>query len=182
MKADLICSGVIKKTLKNILKKKGFNLDKRAELIFIQKGMNIPKREALYIVFDHNNLDKLIYFLDNIDLGLNGINGIVGKVGEDYRLIFFDSIAYFEADGNDVYCISTDGKKYKIKDKLYQLEKTLSREIFIRVSRSYIVNILNIVKICPYFKGKLLLKFDILEKEIVVTRGYSKEFKKFLGI
>ncbi|MFW6035181.1 MAG: LytR/AlgR family response regulator transcription factor [Halothermotrichaceae bacterium] len=182
MEVALICSGVVEKTVKKLLLRKGFSLDESADIIFIERGIEYPDREGLFIVFELEDLTKLIDFLDRINLKSAKLRGITGKCEENYEFIFYDNIAYFEADGNYVYCVTIDGEYYEIKEKLYQLEKILDQAIFVRVSRSYIVNILNVAQISPYFKGKMLLKFDELVKEIVVTRSYSKSFKSFLGI
>ncbi|MFW6287879.1 MAG: LytTR family DNA-binding domain-containing protein [bacterium] len=182
MKAKLICSDFIEKTVESLLEKKGFILTNDAGFVFIEKGQDFPEVDALFIVFEKENLTQLITFLEKINLEGNRLRGLTAKKSDSYHLIFYEDIAYFEADGNYVYCLNTDGVRFEVKEKLYQLEKNLDREVFIRVSRSYIVNILNVAKVSPFFKGKMLLKFDNLDKEIMVTKGYSNDFKSFLGI
>ena len=72
-------------------------------------------------------------------------------------------------------------KKYRIKDKLYQLEEELAAEGFIRINKSEIVNILHIREIVPWFNGRLLLKLDN-KREVEVSRSYAGNFKDFLGL
>jgi len=58
----------------------------------------------------------------------------------------------------------------------------ISRNNFIRVNKSYIVNILMVKEIIPWFGGRLLLKFSGSEEKIEVSRNYVKDFKQFLGM
>lgn len=49
-----------------------------------------------------------------------------------------ESICYMESIGHDVY-VYTDEKKYKTKYRVYQLEKLLPSDRFIRISNSVII-------------------------------------------
>ncbi len=106
---------------------------------------------------------------------------ITGRHKDGYEIITFDRILYFEGSGNDVYCMTHTGS-YKVKEKLYELEGKLRPHGFIRVSKPFLVNIVKVGQIIPWFNGKLLLKIEDSDQEIDVTRRYIKEFKAFLGI
>ena len=69
-----------------------------------------------------------------------------------------------------------------MKEKLYELEGKLPRSQFIRVSKSYIVNIGNVKEIIPWFGGRLILRFTSGNKEVEVSRSQVKSFKEFLGM
>jgi DNA-binding LytR/AlgR family response regulator len=94
---------------------------------------------------------------------------------------------YFEARGNNVFCIAAgvDHKltnEYRIKDKLYELEARLPQNRFLRVSKSYIVNIDNVNEIIPWFGRRLILRFVDGKREIEVSRNYVKNLKEYLGM
>ena len=92
----------------------------------------------------------------------------------------YEQIQYFEARGNNTYCISRSGE-YRVKEKLYELEGNLSQEKFIRVSKSFIVNIENVKEILPWFGRRLILRFTDSKSEVEVSKNYVKTFKDFLG-
>ncbi len=56
-----------------------------------------------------------------------------------------------------------DISKFKIKEKLYELEPKLKTQGFIRISKSFIVNIVMIDRVQPWFNGKLLLKLNVTQ-------------------
>src|SRR5690554_2542273 len=98
MKVKLKCSDIIEKTVRDLLEKKGFIIETTADIIFVQKGLEFPDQEGLFIIFEMENLSNLINFLDEIKITKSGVNGIIGKNKEDYQLILYEKIAYFEAD------------------------------------------------------------------------------------
>lgn len=96
-------------------------------------------------------------------------------------IIVHSRICYFEARKNAVYCVTADGE-YRVKEKLYELETTLPEDRFIRISRSYIVNIENVSRIIPWFGRRLVLRFNNTKKEVEVSKNYASAFKAFLKI
>lgn len=78
-------------------------------------------------------------------------------------------------------CVTPLGE-YKVKEKLYELETSLPEDRFIRVSRSFIVNIENVSQIVPWFGRRLVLRFGNTKLEVEVSKNYSTAFKDFLGL
>ncbi|WP_105614788.1 LytTR family DNA-binding domain-containing protein [Vallitalea okinawensis] len=103
-----------------------------------------------------------------------------GKVHDSISVIKRSEIVFFEAIGNDVFCITREGR-YKVEKKLYELESMLFQHSFIRVNKSYIINILKIEEIIPWIGSKYILKM-INGDEIDVTRTYYRGFKAMLGL
>ncbi len=107
---------------------------------------------------------------------------VIGKAADDTMdIIVHSRICYFEASNNAVYCVTADGE-YRVKEKLYELETTLPEDRFIRISRSYIVNIENVSRIIPWFGRRLVLRFNNTKKEVEVSKNYASAFKAFLKI
>ncbi len=86
------------------------------------------------------------------------------------------AIEYFEALDNDVFAI-IDKERYYVVEKLYVLEESLENRNFVRVSKSFLVNLGKIAYIKPLvnYKLKLIMNNDDV---IEVNRTYVKSFKE----
>ena len=85
-------------------------------------------------------------------------------------------IEYIEALDNDVFVVF--GKeRYYVLEKLYVLESLLESKNFVRVSKSFIVNLGKIDYIKPLINSKLKLIMNNGDT-IEVNRTYIKSFKE----
>lgn len=69
-----------------------------------------------------------------------------------------------------------------MKHRLFEMEKLIACENFVRVNKSNIVNVLKIREIIPWFGGRILLRFTESDERIEVSRNYVKDFKQFLNM
>ncbi|MES9738340.1 LytTR family transcriptional regulator DNA-binding domain-containing protein [Peribacillus frigoritolerans] len=76
--------------------------------------------------------------------------------------------------------IKTGENEYKIGDPLIVLEKKLDKRSFLRVHRSFIVNVIHISEIQPWFNSTYNL-FMSDGSNIPVSRTYVKELKQLIG-
>lgn len=119
---------------------------------------------------------------------LNDIKNLVKVLsqGEDYYIniensqgvkhINIKDILYFEALDNDVFAI-INKERFYVLEKLYVLEQILTERNFVRVSKSFLVNIAHILVIKPMLNSKL--KLVMSNKDVVeVNRTYVKSFKE----
>lgn len=91
-----------------------------------------------------------------------------------------ESICYIESIGHDVY-VNTNDDKYKTRYRIYQLEKLLPSDRFIRISNSVIIKKNSIRYIKPALSCKFCL--TLTNGAVVdVTRTYYYKFKEFYGI
>lgn len=181
MDVTLICSENIKKMLQEIIRNRRFKLKENGDLWIIEKGYDLPDGK-LCICFEMSTLNLLMEILDKIAYEDKYINEMItGRVNESYSVIPYEKIIYFEGVNNDVYCV-TKNQKCTIKEKLYEIEEKLKNKGFIRVSKAFVINIVKVVEIIPWFNGKMILKMEDMDEEIHVSRSYAKEFKKFLGM
>ncbi len=105
---------------------------------------------------------------------------------DDNETVFVntESVCYIEAIGHDVLVHTYDGEckeQYKTRYRLYQLERMLPEESFIRISNSVIIRRNSIKRIKPALSCKFYLTLnngDIVD----VTRTYFYKFKEFYGI
>ena len=77
--------------------------------------------------------------------------------------------------------IKTTDNEYKMNETLVMLEKKLIYAPFIRVHRSYIVNIHHIIEIQPWFNStyNLIMKDG---SQVPVSRTYVKDLKLLLEL
>lgn len=182
MQINLHCSDSLQKVIAALLEANGIQTNPEAALTLLERGFELPAH-GLSIVFDSQSLGDLTDLLAT--LGRKSDNGktlIVGRLpdSETWEVIALEDISYFEAEGNYVYCL-TAGRKLRVKNKIYELEVTLLEQGFIRISKSLIVNIMNVAEITPWFGSRLLLKLKG-GQEIEVSRNYVKGFKEFLEL
>jgi DNA-binding LytR/AlgR family response regulator len=182
MQINLVCSNQLKKLLTEIIESRGLSIAPNARLSLVEKGYELPE-EGIAVVFDYQSLDDLYNFFALLGKKTEtNKNIIIGRRpdSEIFEVIGYEEILYFEAEGNNVHCM-TSKDKFRVKNKLYELETTLCEQGFIRISKSLLVNIMNITEIIPWFGSKLLLKLKN-KNEVEVSRNYVREFKRFLEI
>lgn len=181
MDVNLICSQNLNNILTELLRARNISLDSDSDFVIVESGFEIPKSK-ISIVFDASRLGKLVELLDRMSGVTDETNGvIIGKVNEKYEVISLERICYFEARGNNIFCVTVDNQ-YRVRDKLFELEASLPQNNFIRVNKSFIVNIINVKEIVPWFGRRLLLRFNGMKTEVEVSKSYSKSFKDFLGM
>jgi two-component system LytT family response regulator len=105
---------------------------------------------------------------------------VVLKVRNEIKIIPVPEIKYLEANDDYVNIFTREGKFLKNKTLSY-FEKSLPPDSFVRVHRSYMVNIGEITKIEPYEKEGYLLKLKGGETVPVSKTGYPK-LKAILGL
>lgn len=181
MEIDLICCENIRKILEELLSNRKIRISKDSKVCIIEKEFELEEGK-IGIYFDMATINVLIDYLDCISINKEEANNIItGRCDEDeLKVLIYDNIYYFEAMGNDVFCRTKD-KRYKVKEKLYELEANLENKGFIRVSKCFIVSIVKVDRIISWFNSKLILKIADIDEEVYVTRKYLNDFKKFLG-
>ncbi len=106
---------------------------------------------------------------------------LIAKTNEnDFKIIDFKKVMYFESYDNDVFAV-TKNEKFKLKEKLYYYETKYCSKEFVRVSKSYIVNIKEIETIRTTFNRKFILVMSN-KVEIDVNRSYYEVFKERIGL
>ena len=98
----------------------------------------------------------------------------------DTEMIYISQILYIEAVDRDVFAYKAEAV-YKIRKTLYELEDDLKDKLFVRISKSTIVNIKAVKSIAPedFRRLKLLLKNG---EYLIVSRSYANDFKSAIGM
>ena len=107
-------------------------------------------------------------------------NRIVVKNGNNIKIIPTDEICYIEAYDDYVKIFTNDAYHLKKKTMSYY-ETVLDGSAFIRVHRSYIVQLNQITKIEPYEKNNHIALLKSKAKIPLSRNGYSR-LKDVLGI
>ncbi len=103
---------------------------------------------------------------------------VTGYINDGAFVLRLSDILYFEAVGERVFAY-TENELYEIKRRLYELEENYRDRMFIRCSKSVIVNISKIESFRPAPDTRLLAKM-INGEEIVISRMYAKALKQRL--
>jgi two-component system, LytTR family, response regulator LytT len=99
----------------------------------------------------------------------------------DERIILLTNADIVYLESSEGKCtIETMDQTYKVSEALVVLEKKLPNTKFLRVHRSFIVNIDHIAEIEPWFNStyNLIMKNG---SKVPVSRTYVKELKQILG-
>ena len=144
-------------------------------------SLNVRSAEAKNITFLFENFSEeeiVSFFKDNIQQTVHAVVGyrqddtygdILGKC--DYQ-----DVLYFEGIGDKVYAYA-DNLTLRLKNKLYEIEEF--SKLYVRISKSFIVNILVVEKIYPSMNGKFIIEL-IDGQNLTVSRKYKKQFLEYL--
>ncbi|QVK17594.1 LytTR family transcriptional regulator [Mycoplasmatota bacterium] len=123
--------------------------------------------------------DDAEFILIKKELYIQDQKTILGFLNQTYHRIQINDILYFEAVKDCVYAY-TNKHQYLVKEKLYQIESKFP-DSFLRVNKSYVVNIQKIRRIKPIINRKFILMMTD-DAKIDITRTYYLIFKEYLDI
>ena len=104
------------------------------------------------------------------------------KIGEHIHSVKTEDISCFYSDGRIVYLLCNNKRKFIVDYKLEELESKLDPDNFMRVQRSFIVNINAIKDVIVYSKTRLRVMLHVdFDKEIIISREKTKSFKDWLS-
>lgn len=89
-------------------------------------------------------------------------------------------IYYIEAVDNKTFLYCRD-KVLESRQKLYELEGSISNRDFLRISKSVILNLRKIKSLSPALSGRFEATLDNDER-VIISRQYVSDLKKKLGI
>jgi two-component system LytT family response regulator len=118
--------------------------------------------------------------LESASLSPQQSQRVVVKTGGKIKIIPTDHIHYLEAADDYVKIHTQEGGFLKNKTMAY-FEKVLDTNLFVRIHRSYMVNIQQITRIDPYEKENHLAILKSGTKIPVSKTGYGK-LKSVLGL
>jgi len=104
------------------------------------------------------------------------------KQGARLLSVEVSDIAYFYIEDGISFFKNFQGQKFVVDYRMDELADFLDPEHFLRINRSIIVTHQSVVQIQPYFNNRLSLTLKPLyDKEAIVSREKSNDFKKWMG-
>lgn len=107
------------------------------------------------------------------------LNRLLVPVGEGLQLLDVDRIHWCQADDNYLH-LHTDTSRYTLRRTLQDLLSQLDPRQFVRVHKSAAVNLREILRLEPLFKGD----YDIVLRSgmtVRMSRRYNEELLRLLG-
>ena len=120
-----------------------------------------------------NTLTKII---DSIQSISGNIETIIGSKENNVSIINVQDVISFYSKEQGNYCKALKGE-FKIKNKLYELDETLDKSNFIRISNSCIVNIKFVESFDLSMIGNIVVKFVDGTSEYVSKRKIANVMK-----
>jgi two-component system LytT family response regulator len=100
------------------------------------------------------------------------------SLGDKIYLIDLPDIVYFESRDKYTYLHTTD-REYMIDETIADLEVKLDKSTFVRIHRSYIVNVKFIRELVRWFAGRYKVRLkDKSETELIATRSYADQIRR----
>jgi two-component system LytT family response regulator len=89
---------------------------------------------------------KISLLLENINTDNNSFNKIALPTQNGYELVKLNSIIYCQSDSNYCKVVCIDGTEFLLAKTLKYVEELIKSDLFIRIHKSYLVNLNYIVK------------------------------------
>jgi two-component system LytT family response regulator/two-component system response regulator LytT len=150
----------------------------------LKDAIDKAKKQLLSALqLERNLLTKQNKSADNANVKLTkNIQRLVSKQGERMIILKPAEILFIKsAQGN---CLAWDGESnHYLSEKLDDLEQGLSQSSFVRIHRSYLINVDKIKEIQRWFNGKLMVIMNDQDKtELSTSRAGADKLKQLLGI
>jgi len=140
----------------------------------------IDKENEEEIVARVHERTPLLDELEALVSGADGIDGIAGYNGDDITPLDIRSVEAFYVEDGKTYAAYSDGKKYRVKLHLYELEAVLPRG-FRRINKSDIANMKHIVHFRSALNGAVDAVFRSGFSDYISRRCFA-EIKKELSL
>ncbi len=97
---------------------------------------------------------------------------------DDFGEVFLDTakIQWIERVDRKTFA-STESDRYRLKENITEIEEKLDPEVFIRINRSVIVNLENVLNYSFWENDKYVLRIKDSEKEFVMSRDRLNKIK-----
>ncbi len=109
-----------------------------------------------------------------------GSDSIAAYLDDEIRLLAFDEVDCITVIGGKTFAVGSNGRKYLLKKRLYEIEETLPPE-FIRINKSSIANGNRILRFKTTISGGVDAEFKCGYTEYVSRRCFA-ELKRRFGL
>ena len=133
------------------------------------------EEEIIAIVHAPSSLTEQI---ENLICSYEGANYIMGYQDDERRKLEYQEIECITVLDRKVIAIDTEGKRYRVQDRLRDLEERLP-SYFIRINKSTLANEHRILKFETAFNGGVDAIFQCGYKEYVSRRCFAEIRRRY---
>jgi DNA-binding LytR/AlgR family response regulator len=145
---------------------------------FDENRLKITMERIKELLKNKSNLESKINSINNM-LSTRKINKLTVLTNGRFKVIPFDKIYFIKAK-QGISEVTTSEGTFMCESNLSQLESKLG-EKFLRIHKSYIINIDKIAEVIPWFKGTYwVVLSDDNKTEIPVSKEKIKEIKEII--
>lgn len=147
----------------------------------IEVATNISKEyENIKIILQAPELNEEVQnILNNLTTICEDKNIIVGNRDNEIFLLKIKDILYFFSEEKYNYAKTQEGI-FKVKDRMYEIEEKYSKNKFIRISSSYIINLNKTKSFDVSQIGSIVAKMED-GKNILISKRRIRDVKEFLN-
>ncbi len=135
------------------------------------------EEEIVAVVHAPSSLTQQI---ENLIRSYSGNDSIIGYCDDEMRKLMFYEIECITIFDRKVIAIDTSGKRYRIQDRLKELEEILP-SYFIRINKSTLANEHRIVRFNAVFNGGVDAVFKCGYREYVSRRCFAEIRRRHEG-
>ena len=150
-------------------------LTKPVRIDRLNQSLKRISKNANHNLMQQNSLEKVI-----ADQPQKPLHVLTGKIGRSIHVLDISTVLYLEAKNKLIYA-HTESNKYRIDGTLDNLEHRLIDGSFVRIHRSYLVNVKYMTELIPWFSGAYEIKLTS-GVQLSVSRRRVKDVKTQLGI
>jgi DNA-binding LytR/AlgR family response regulator len=136
------------------------------------------EEEIIAIVHNPSSLTQQI---ENLVCGFSGADSMLGYRDDEMRKLALSEIECITILDRKVIAIDTNGKHYRIQDRLRDLEDVLP-SYFIRINKSALANEHRIARFDATFSGGVDAVFQCGYREYVSRRCFAEIRRRYEGI
>lgn len=150
-------------------------LTKPVRLERLNKSLLRLQDVASQTELQHESIEKIIE-----EQAQKPLHVLTGKKGRSIHILDINEVFYLEATDKLIYAY-TETNKYRVDGTLDNLQQRLTDGRFVRIHRSYLVNVKYVSELIPWFSGTYEIKLTS-GTQLSVSRRRVKQVKAHLGI
>ena len=136
------------------------------------------EEEIIAVVHAPSSLTQQI---ENLVFSFSGADSLMGYREDELRKLSFPEIECITILDRKVMAIDTDGNRYRLQDRLRDLEEILP-SYFIRINKSTLANEHRILRFDAAFNGGVDAVFRCGYREYVSRRCFAEIRRRYEGI
>ena len=126
-----------------------------------------------------HSVSDLTRGIEGLVLSYTGTDSLTVSMDDEIRRIAFSDIECITVIDRKTYAITSDGKQYRLRERLFELENILP-SYFIRINKSSIANEGCIARFSTAFSGAVKVVFKSGFSDFVSRRCFGEIKRRFI--